>query len=85
MELRPMRNSILADLGSVGDQFCIKCPRSFGQLKHDGGIKRVMNSSIASIEIARRMSLVIVTSRAIIPKWRIKGESLGGADSPYQT
>ena len=32
-ELRPMRNIILADLGSVGDQFCIKCPRPFGQCR----------------------------------------------------
>ena len=35
--------------------------------KHDVGIKGVMNSLIAPIEIARRMSLAIVTSRAIIP------------------
>ena len=51
---------------------------SRAKLKHDGGIKRVMNSSIAPTEIARRMSLAIVTSRAIIPAVEDQGVRVRG-------
>ena len=38
-ELRSMRNSILADLGSAGDQFCIKCPRPLNLVSVEGEVE----------------------------------------------